>query len=169
VTQTLHDYAAEQADAIAAEYGAPPDGRDQLIERWTRGLVSGGGVPDDILEAMPEVSRSNSPQCSPQEYECGCVAVTRVTDRGCVKKPFEMRLAIPCEGLKECEAWRHETAFKPWQRQTAPGTYGLCPHCKIPTVTLYGDRAGYCYACGKAHEQLVARLKEQAKASRGAP
>jgi hypothetical protein len=70
---------------------------------------------------------------------------------------------------EEREAWRHEAPFEPWQRQTAPGTHGLCPHCKIPTVALFGDRAGRCYACGETNEQLVARLKEQAEASRGIP
>jgi hypothetical protein len=104
---TLRDFATQQLDIVAGEYG-PPGDRDEAIERWMRHLVSTGQVPDDILEAMPEVSRDNDPQVSPQEYECGCVAVTRITDRdgrtwrGCDEKPFEMRLAIPCEGTT-CE------------------------------------------------------------------
>lgn len=104
MTQTLRDYAAEQLDVIVAEYGPPSDGRDQAIERWMRHLVGVGQVPDGILEAMPEVSRHNEPQISPQEYECGCVAVTRITDRDCRtwrgydEKPFEMHLAMPCNG-----------------------------------------------------------------------
>jgi hypothetical protein len=73
-----------------------------------RYLVGTSQVPDDILGAMPEVSRDNDPQISPQEYECGCVAMTRITDRNgrtwhdFGEKPFEMRLALPCEGTT-CE------------------------------------------------------------------
>jgi hypothetical protein len=105
--RTLRELATEQLDALTGEYGLTDD-RDQAIERWIRHLVSVSQVPDDILEAMPEVSRHNNPQISPQEYECGCVAMTRITDRnscswlGCLGEPFEMRLAIPCDG-KACE------------------------------------------------------------------
>lgn len=107
VTKTLRDLAAEQLDAVAGEYGPPPD-RDEAIHRFTRRLVSTGQVPDDLLAAMPEVSRHNDPQVSPQEYECGCVAMTRITDRnscawrGRLEAPFEMRLAIPCDSAN-CE------------------------------------------------------------------
>ena len=105
--KTLRDLAAEQLDAVAGEYGSPGD-RDEAIDRWVRHLVGTGQVPDDILEAMPEVSRHNEPQIDPQEYDCGCVAVARVTDRnGCswlgrLEEPFEMRLALPCDGAR-CE------------------------------------------------------------------
>lgn len=108
MTQTLHDYAAEQVDAIIAEGGLPIDDREYMIARWTRRLISVGGIPDDILEALPEVSRHNEPQISPQEYECGCVTVIRITDRngsswrGRLEEPFEMRLAQPCDGTT-CE------------------------------------------------------------------
>lgn len=101
---TLRDYAADQVDVIITEQGPPGDDRDQMIERWMRRLVSVGDVPDDILEAMPEVSRHNEPQIGPQEYECGCVAMTRITDRngsswrGRLEEPFEMRLVLPCDG-----------------------------------------------------------------------
>jgi len=107
VTQALRDFAAAQLDVVTGEYG-PPDDRAAAIERWTRRLVGTGQVPDDILETMPEVSRHNDPQVSPQEYECGCVTMTRVTDRnGCswigrLEEPFEMRLALPCDGAR-CE------------------------------------------------------------------
>ena len=105
--RTLRSFATEQLDVFSEEYG-PPSDRDQAIERWMCNLVATGQVPDDILEAMPEVSRHNEPQVSPQEYECGCVMVTRITDRDCRtwlghdEKPFEMRLAIPCDG-RTCE------------------------------------------------------------------
>ncbi|MSX02941.1 MAG: hypothetical protein F2813_07250 [Actinobacteria bacterium] len=108
MTQTLRDYATAQLDAFLAEHESLRDDRDQVIERWMRHLVSVGDVPDDILQSMPEVSRYNEPQVSPQEYECGCVAITRITDRDCRtwlghdEKPFEMRLAMPCEGAA-CE------------------------------------------------------------------
>lgn len=108
MTQTLHDYAGSQVDAIIIEVGPPSDDRDQMIDRWTRRLINVGDIPDDILEALPEVSRHNEPQVSPQEYECGCVAITRITERnGCSwlgrpEAPFEMRLALPCDGAS-CE------------------------------------------------------------------
>jgi hypothetical protein len=96
---TLREFATQQMDDFARECG-PPSDRTEAIERWMRGLVASGQVPDDILEAMPEVSRHNKPQLSPQEYECGCVAMTRITDRDSRHKeePFEMRLALPCDG-----------------------------------------------------------------------
>lgn len=99
MTQTLRHFAMQQMDALCEECGA----WSRSLERWMLHLISTGQVPDDILEAMPEVSRHNDPQVSPQEYECGCVTVTRITDRdgrtwrGFDEKPFEMRLAIPCE------------------------------------------------------------------------
>jgi len=101
--RTLRDFAMQQLEAVAGEYG-PPSNRDEAIESWMRRLVGAGRVPDDILGVMPEVSRDNDPQISPQEYECGCVAITRVTDREYRyhEEPFEMRLAIPCDGTT-CE------------------------------------------------------------------
>jgi len=107
VTQALRDIAATQLDAFTSEYGATDD-REQAIERWMRHLVDTGQVPDDILAALPEVSRHNTPQIDPQEYECGCVVMTRITDRDCRtwlgydEKPFEMRLVLPCNGGTDC-------------------------------------------------------------------
>jgi hypothetical protein len=49
---TLRDFATQQLDIVAGEYG-PPGDRDEAIERWMRHLVGTGQVPDDILEAMP--------------------------------------------------------------------------------------------------------------------
>ena len=112
-TKLLHKHAAAQVDAIVAEYGEPSDGRMQMIARWTRHLINIGDVPDNILEAMPEVSRHNAPQDSPQEYACGCVTTTRITDRDYRydEKPFEMRLALPCnEAGCELAHLRKETA-----------------------------------------------------------
>jgi len=70
--------------------------RDIVRRYWT--------IPDAEMAAMPEISRHDYPQVAPQEYPCGCVAVTRVTDRDSRRgeKPFEMRLAIPC-GTATCE------------------------------------------------------------------
>jgi hypothetical protein len=109
--RSLRNYATEQLNAFLVEHEPSRDDRDQVIDRWMRHLVSVGDVPDDILEAMPEVSRHDDPQVSPQEYECGCVAITRVTDRDCRtwrgygEKPFEMRLAMSCDG-SVCELAR---------------------------------------------------------------
>lgn len=82
MTKTLREHAAEQLEAFTAEYGAPDD-REHAIDRWMRRLIETGDVPNDILEALPEVSRHNEPQIGPQEYECGCVAMTGITDRDC--------------------------------------------------------------------------------------
>lgn len=57
-------------------------------------------LDDETLAALPEIARHDRPQPSPQEYECGCVAIARVTDRDSRdrdSKPFEMVLAIPCD------------------------------------------------------------------------
>ena len=107
MTKTLRTHATEQLDAFTSAYGAPDD-REQAIDRWLRRLIENGDVPDNILETLPEVSRHNEPEIGPQEYECGCVAMTRITDRDCRtwcgydEKPFEMRLAIPCDSAS-CE------------------------------------------------------------------
>ena len=55
-------------------------------------------LDDEIVAALPEVSRHNEPQIGPQEYDCGCVTIVRVTDRDYRRneEPFEMRLAIKC-------------------------------------------------------------------------
>lgn len=103
----LRVLAAKRLDAFALD-NEPPYDREAAIERWTQRMITVGDIPDEILEAMPEVSRSNDPQISPQAYECGCVAVLRITDRdgrtwcGHDEKPFEMRLAVPCDGAS-CE------------------------------------------------------------------
>ncbi len=106
--RALRDLAAAQLDEFMAEYG-PPDDREAAIDRWVRRLIEMPfQIPEAILDAMPEVSRHNDPQIAPQEYDCGCVALTRITDRdgrtwlGHDGKPFEMRLAMPCDSAS-CE------------------------------------------------------------------
>ena len=104
----LRDHATTELDGFVAEYGQVDD-REVAIDRWMHRLISVSDVPDTILELMPEVSRHNDPQVSPQQYECVCVAMARITDRdcrtwlGCDEKPFEMRLALPCDGGPACE------------------------------------------------------------------
>ena len=68
-------------------------------------------LSDEQLEALPLVSAHHEPQVAPQEYECGCVTVTRITDRDRRRgeRPFEMRLAVACEG-DACEV----VASSPW-------------------------------------------------------
>jgi hypothetical protein len=115
MTRTLQGFAAHQLDEIASEYG-PLDDWNQAVERRMRHLVAVCQVPDDILETMPEVSRHNEPQISPQEYDCGCVAITRITDRDYRhdEKPFEIHLAIPCKGAC-CELARLRTGVAPME------------------------------------------------------
>lgn len=98
----LRALAVTQLTEFTRDLGPPPDW-DQAVDRWVRYLIGTGQVPDDLLETMPEVSRHNAPQDSPQEYQCGCVTVTRITDRDCRERdsrPFEMRLALTCAGAK---------------------------------------------------------------------
>lgn len=49
-------------------------------------------------ESAPVVSEHRHPQPSPQEWECGCVTRTYVTDRDFLQgeSPFEMRLVRAC-------------------------------------------------------------------------
>ncbi len=71
----------------------------------TRDMVDRSYLLDDeVLAELPLISTHEEPQLGPQEYECGCVAVTRITDRDTRRgeKPFEMRLAIAC-GTVECQ------------------------------------------------------------------
>lgn len=65
-------------------------------------------IPDARLEELPLISEHAEPQLTPQQYECGCIAVTRVTDRDTRfgERPFEMRLARPC-GTVCCELREH--------------------------------------------------------------
>jgi hypothetical protein len=55
-------------------------------------------LPDERLAALPLVSMSQWPQAGPEEYECGCVTVHRISERDGRngERPFEMRLARPC-------------------------------------------------------------------------
>ena len=65
---------------------------------------------DSALAGRPLVSTHNSPQPSPQEWDCGCITAVRVTDRDFLRgeQPFEMRLAIAC-GKPDCEVPRCST------------------------------------------------------------
>lgn len=67
-------------------------------------------LPDERLAALPLVSTHDEPQTAPQEYECGCVTITRITDRDARRgeRPFEMRLAVACE-TATCERSSEET------------------------------------------------------------
>jgi len=58
----------------------------------------------DALESAPVVSRHTDPQPSPQEWECGCVTATYITDGDtrAGDRPFEMRLAIACCTGRRC-------------------------------------------------------------------
>ena len=71
----------------------------------TRDVVNRAHLLDDeVLADLPLITTHDRPQDSPQEYECGCVAITRITDRDAQRGelPFEMRLAIPCGKGFEC-------------------------------------------------------------------
>lgn len=89
--RAFRDFATKQ---LAEESGTPDD---HAVNHRMRYLSAVSQVPEDVLEAMPEVSRDDMPQDSPQEYECGCVTTIHVTSRNTRQKPFEMRLAILCK------------------------------------------------------------------------
>ncbi len=57
------------------------------------------GLSDERLAVLPLVSTHDEPQIAPQEYECGCITISRITDRDHRRgeRPFEMRLAVDCE------------------------------------------------------------------------
>lgn len=106
VTHAMHVEAARRFDEFFdahADLTRPRD-REAAILRWVDGMITVGDIPAEIMEAMPEVSRSNETQIGPQEYECGCVAIVHVTDRDVFarEQPFEMRLAKPCDGSCRC-------------------------------------------------------------------
>ena len=79
------------AEADATNTARPAELSDREIRR-------AHALPDDRLAALPLVSEHGEPQAAPQEYECGCVTVARVTDRDVRLggRPFEMRLARSC-------------------------------------------------------------------------
>jgi hypothetical protein len=71
-------------------------------------------LSDEERDALPEISRHEYPVAAPQEYDCGCIAVLRVTARYRVDRPFEMALAIPCDkhGTPACEVTQELEARK---------------------------------------------------------
>lgn len=90
-------------------------------------------------DRSPVISAHVEPQPSPQEYGCGCVAVTYVTDRDYLRgeKPFEMRLADDCgtpgclvvhRGPWWCPACSHA------HDSTLSTNHGIpaCPRCGTP-------------------------------------
>jgi len=55
------------------------------------------------LVFAPVVSRHDTPQVSPQEWDCGCVTAAYVTDDDVLYggKPFQMRLLTYCGGAEK--------------------------------------------------------------------
>lgn len=87
-------------------------------------------LDDDVLTELPLISTHTAPQDSPQEYECGCIAVTRITDRDTRngERPFEMRLAITC-GTKECEAANRAICSHEYRTHYLGGGLYVCFRC----------------------------------------
>lgn len=71
-------------------------------------------IRQDDLRDKPLISVHNEPQVSPQEYDCGCVSVSYVTDRDIFRReyPFEMRLVTFCNKKRDCQVlghfWAHD-------------------------------------------------------------
>lgn len=84
-------------------------------------IRSYAALDDAALAALPEISRHNALQVTPQEHACGCITVQRVTDRKRGAEPFEMRLAVDC-GAADCDRfWPSEAAWYGWI---------WCPTCR---------------------------------------
>jgi len=69
--------------------------------------VAGTGIFSFVAESIEDarvVSCHDLPQVSPQEWDCGCVTEVYVTDRNALEgeRPFEMRLARPCDSEACC-------------------------------------------------------------------
>lgn len=69
-------------------------------------MADGIGIrPYPDLSDAPVVSKHPYPQPSPQEWDCGCITATWITDRDAMTEgedPFEMRLAHRCDGT-DCQ------------------------------------------------------------------
>lgn len=91
------------ADCVGLVYGYPIEHRD-CSAPYAR-------LPPEVIEEMIEISRNDRPLASPQEYDCGCVAIQRVTarDSRLHQAPFEMALAIRCSdfGFDQTAVQRH--------------------------------------------------------------
>lgn len=106
MTATIHPLLAKFAmDDLLERYEIVLVARrdaGELIESHIRSLCElSMRIPDEVMDCLEEISRHDDPQLGPQEYECGCVTITRITDRDARRageKPFEMRLAIVCDG-----------------------------------------------------------------------
>ncbi len=77
---------------------------DHLLPLLDRGYRRFDEAVEQNLDAYPVISTHNEPQVSPQEWDCGCVSVTYVTDRDFLRgeQPFEMRLASACKS-SDCQ------------------------------------------------------------------
>lgn len=89
-------------------------------------------LDDDVLATLAEVSRHDFPVASPQEYDCGCITVIRVTGRRGDNKPFEMRLAHAC-GTQRCEL------AKPSERADAACPNPECTTCSDDTFYVVSE------------------------------
>lgn len=104
----------------------------------TRDMVDRAYLLDDeVLADLPLISTHAEPQLSPQEYACGCVAITRVTDRDLRRgeKPFEMRLAIAC-GADACETPSRSICSHERRNHYLGGGFHVCFECW--TRVLFG-------------------------------
>jgi hypothetical protein len=121
--------------------------RDLLAREWL--------IRDEDLAAMPEISRHDEPQVSPQEYECGCVAVTRITDRDSRlgEQPFEMRLALPC-GRVNCELV-HQNQDRSLSRREMR-LYHYAISCALSVLVSKAGRHGRGWYHFTDGEQIVA-------------
>ena len=112
-------------------------------------IAQGAALDDDQLARLPFISEHKYPQDSPQEYECGCIATTRVTDRDTRRGeyPFEMRLARSCGKPDVCEV-----PFNRYVRDD--GT--LIPH-HADGIRDTNSSGAACGACGRLVSDAIHR------------
>jgi hypothetical protein len=81
------------------------------------------------LERAPVVTIHDEPQPSPQEWPCGCVTATYVTDRDALAggRPFEMRLVTRCA--------RGRCAIRREALHAVMGRFDLLPSSDWPFTT----------------------------------
>lgn len=136
----------------------------QIARAWT--------IPDEILAGLIEVSRHEDPQPSPQEYECGCVTVERITDRDAYDRrrslPWEMRLARPCARLERapgCELYalrmKHE---RPWCYWVFPNWWHIEDSNRFTVSIVFAGIAGHFPTGTRGTAKIITRTDEYAAA-----
>lgn len=124
-------------------------------------------IPDGVLAELIEVSRHDRPQESPQEYECGCVTVERITDRDCRDRdalPWEMRLARPCAPLERapiCELYAlRMKRERPWCYWVFPNWWHIEDSNRFTVSIVFAGIAGHFPTGTRGTTQIITRADD---------